>query len=175
MQNPSPSLPLPWRPVAYGIRWFVVVAAIALGAMIVITSVDVILRVFKIPFTGANDVVRICAAIALAGALPATTAAKGHVAIEYFFHRLNRTGRRIVDFFVHGLLVVCFIVALWQCVHAGTQFLASGLSTSTIKIPLFWVFWVMAAGFLLSSCASLFHLLYPSNASALWINAKGGK
>jgi len=174
MQNSSPRLPLPWHAIAYGIRWFVFVAAIALGAMIVITCLDVLLRVFKIPLTGANDVVRICSAIALAGALPATTAAKGHVTIEYFFHRLNRTGRRIVDIFVHGLLVVCFGVALWQCVHAGMLFLANGQSTNTIQIPLFWVFWVMALGFLFSAFASLFHLLYPSNASALWANAKGG-
>jgi len=175
MQNSSSPLPLPWRAIAYSIRGFVFVAAIALGAMIVITCLDVLLRVFKIPLTGANDIVRICSAIALAGALPATTAAKGHVTIEYFFHRLNRTGRRIVDVFVHGSLVACFLVALWQCVHAGTLFLASGQSTNTIQIPLFWVFWVMALGFLFSSFASLFHLLYPSNASMLWAKIRGGE
>ena len=161
MKDLSISLPLPWRCVAYGIRWFLLVAVVALGAMIIITCTDVILRCFRLSFKGAYDIVRICAAIALAGAIPATTAAKGHVTIEYFFHKLNRLGRRIVDVFVHGLLVVCFAMAAWQCVDAGTKYLASGQATDTLAIPLFWVFWVMALGFLFSACASLFHLLCP--------------
>ena len=143
------------------IQGCLLVAAVALGVMMLVTCVDILLRCFRIPFKGAYDIVRICAAIALAGALPATTAAKGHVTIEYFFHKLNRRGRRIVDVFVHGALVVCFVVAAWQCVHAGTKYLASGQGTDTLGIPLFWIYWLMAPGFLLSACASLFHLLYP--------------
>ena len=47
--------------------------------------------------TGALDLGKGCGALVIAGALPYTTAVKGHVAIEYFFHKLGRRGRIVVD------------------------------------------------------------------------------
>ena len=158
-QNPKPKIF--WRCVAFGMHWLAQLAAVALGIMIVATCLDVILRRFKVPLMGTYDVVCICAAIAIACALPKTTAAKGHIAIEYFFHKLNRTGRRIVDIFVHGGLVIAFLIAMWQCLEFGHSYWMSGEGSQTLRIPLFWVPWVMAFGFLFSAFSSLFHLLHP--------------
>ena len=147
------------RYVTLGAHWLAQLASLALGVMIVVTCLDVVLRLFKVSLTGAYDIVCICAAIAISCALPATTAAKGHVTIEYFFHKLNRVGRRVADTIVHGGLVTAFAVAVWQCLRAGQIFLEKGQVTATLQIPMFWVLWVMALGFLFSALASLAHLL----------------
>lgn len=147
------------------------VAAVALAAMIVVTSADVVLRQFGISVKGAYDLVRVFGAVALACALAATTEAKGHIAIEYFFHKLKRRGRGVVDTLVHGGMVVVLGIAAWQCIQAGNTFLRTGEVTPTLQLPFFWVPWVMAAGCALAAVVSLRHMLAASRPA--WVGVLG--
>jgi len=157
--------------ITFGTRWLSHLAAVALGIMIVVTCLDVILRLCRIPLangkilclTGAYDIVCVSTVIAIACALPATTAAKGHIAIAYFSQKLNRVGRRVVEVCVHGGLIASFLVAMWQCLRAGNNFLSNGQGTATLQIPLFWVPWVMALGLLFAALASAGHLMQVFN------------
>lgn len=160
MNAPRP-LSRPWRLASALMDALAMVAAMALAAMVAVTCLDVLLRRAGSAFTGAYDVARLCGAVALACALPATTAAKGHIAIEYFFHKLKRRGRRVVDVLVHGGMVAAFAAAAWRCVGAGRTYWLTGEVTPTLQLRLFWVPWVMAAGCALAAVASLFHLLHP--------------
>jgi TRAP-type C4-dicarboxylate transport system permease small subunit len=54
-------------------------AGAALTAMMLLTAVDVALRAFSRPITGAYELVGLLVAMALGLALPQTTLAKGHV------------------------------------------------------------------------------------------------
>ena len=58
------------------------IAGAGLMAMVLVTSLDVVLRVFRISLKGAYDITTIAGALTVAAALPYTTAIKGHVAIE---------------------------------------------------------------------------------------------
>ncbi len=150
-----------WRTVAVLISVCNAVAALALAGMIVVTTLDVILRQFGFPIKGAYDIVRVCGATALGCALPATTASKGHIAVEYFFQRLKRRGRRIVDTLVHGTLLIVFCIAAWQSILFGQTFLRTGEVSLTLQLPLFWVPWLLAVGCILAGLVSLWHLLHP--------------
>jgi TRAP-type C4-dicarboxylate transport system permease small subunit len=124
-------------------------------------------------FTGAYDVVRVLAALALAGALPVTTAAKGHVAIEYFFGKLGPRSRLAVDSVMRALMVAALGCAAWSLVLRGeksrvaTSIMLNGKMahvpevTSTLKMPFFWVYWVLAASCALTALVVVFHLLKP--------------
>ena len=72
------------------------VAGLAVAAMIILTCVDVVGRRLGHPLTGTYDIVEILGAISIIGALPYTTACKGHVAIEFLFQKLSRLGRAIL-------------------------------------------------------------------------------
>lgn len=159
--HPPPLRGAGWRALAAGVDVLSHLARIALAVMILATGLDVLLRLAGIALPGAYDVVRLCGATALSCALPATTAAKGHIAIEYFFHKLNRRGRVLVDTLVHGGVLAVFALAAAQCLTAGRTFLRTGEVTPTLQIPLFWVPWVMAVGCVLAALVSLFHLLHP--------------
>ena len=74
-----------------------IIAGLAILLMIGVTCLNVMLSIVGQPITGADDIVRLASAVAIVCSLPYTTAVKGHVAIEYFFHRLSRQGRVIVD------------------------------------------------------------------------------
>jgi len=122
-------------------------AAITGGGIILmaaITCSDVLMRLFGHPIVGIFDLVRIAGAVSMAAALPYTTAVKGHVAIEYFFQKLGRKGRVIVDSLSRLTSISFFIVLTFEAVRYGIKLRGTGEVTPTLQLSLFWVPWFIA-------------------------------
>ena len=150
-----------WRVVVVLVRMMASLAGLALGALALLTCADVLLRALGAPIKGTFDLVRILGALTIACAVPLTTAVKGHVAVEYFFNKLGRTGRLIVDSGMRILLIAMFGFAAKQCITYGMRFLKSGEVTATLALPVFWVPWVIAVACGLSIFVVVYHLLFP--------------
>lgn len=119
-------------------------AALAIVVMILVTCVDVVGRRLGYPLKGAYDVVELLGAIMIAGALPYTTACKGHVAIEFLLHTLSRRGRIVLDLFVRSASIVLFAFLTWRFFQYGRELRASGQVTLTLQWPIFWLPYWMA-------------------------------
>lgn len=137
------------------------VAGGAVLAMMLITTVDVALRAFRVPLTGAYDLVKIAAAISAAAALPYTTAIKGHVAIEFFFHKLGRRGRYATDALMRLAGMALFGLLAWGCFDYGNSLKQKGEVSMTLQLPVFWVPHVLAASCALVVLIKLYHLTHP--------------
>ncbi len=128
----------------------VVISGLGVLTIMVVTCADVILRLkwvsqrIDLSFVGAYDVVKIAGALSLAAALPYTTAVKGHVAIEYFFHKFNRRGRLVLDTVTRLLGMALFAFLTWRSVIYGWAFYRNGQGSLTLELPIFWVPWFMA-------------------------------
>jgi len=138
-----------------------VVAGLAIVAMIVVTCVDVVGRLFSRPIKGAYDIVELLGAITIAGGLPYTTGCKGHVAIEFFWQRLSRRGRIIVDTFARLITISMFTFLTWRFVQYGTELRASGQGNATLGWPVFWLPWWMALCTGVMVLVILYHLMHP--------------
>jgi TRAP-type C4-dicarboxylate transport system permease small subunit len=139
-------------------------AGLGLLTMMLVTCADIILRVFRISFTGAYDIVKIAAVMTIACGLPYTTAVKGHVAVEFFFHRLGRRGRVVADTLIRLVTMVLFSLFTWQFVHYGIGLRKSGEVSTTLQLPVFWVPHVMAFSCAVVVLVTLYHLLHPGKA-----------
>jgi TRAP-type C4-dicarboxylate transport system permease small subunit len=139
-------------------------AGACLMAMVLITTAEVGLRIFRLSLTGAYDLVKIAAVLTLAAALPYTTAIKGHVAIEYFFHQLGRRGRVVVDALMRLLGMALFGLLAWGCVAYGNSLRAAGEVSMTLQLPIFWVPYVLGASCGLVVLIKLYHLTHPGQA-----------
>lgn len=95
-------------------------SCVGLAAMMVVICGDVLLRVSGHPVKGAYDIVRVAGALTIACSLPITTAMKGHVAIEYFFQKLNRKWRVVVDSVMRVVMIGAFLLAAYECVGTET-------------------------------------------------------
>jgi len=137
------------------------VAGGALLVMVVVTTLDVILRKFNLSLTGAYDVVKIAAAITVAAALPYTTAIKGHVAIEFFFHKLGRRGRIVVDALMRFGGMALFGLLAWGCIDYGNSLREKGEVSMTLQLPVFWVPYVLALSCVLVVLIKIYHLTHP--------------
>jgi TRAP-type C4-dicarboxylate transport system permease small subunit len=133
------------RALRFVVNALLVVAGLGVLTMMVVTCVDVVMRLPWInrALLGAYDIVKITGALTLAAALPYTTAVKGHVAIEYFFHKLNRRGRIITDAVIRLLGMAFFAFLSWQSVVYGLALRDSGQVSQTLQLPVFWVPYVI--------------------------------
>jgi len=143
------------------VKGLALVAGAGLMVMVLVTSAEVVLRIFRLSLTGAYDIVRIAAAITIAAALPYTTAIKGHVAIEYFFHKLGRRGRIVVDALMRLGGMALFSLLAWGCVDYGNSLRVKGEVSMTLQLPVFWVPYVLAISCGLVVLIKLYHLTHP--------------
>jgi TRAP-type C4-dicarboxylate transport system permease small subunit len=143
------------------VRFLGVVSWAGLMLMVIVTAADVLLRVFRVSLTGAYDVVKIAAVVTIAAALPYTTAIKGHVAIEFLFHKLGRRGRVVVDTAMRLLVMGLFSLLAWGSVDYGNSLRAKGEVSMTLELPVFWVPYVLAFSCALVVFITLYHLLHP--------------
>lgn len=150
-----------WRLIVSLCHIMTFLSCLALGVSIFIVCADVFMRTVGHSFKGTYDSVRITSAICISCALPLTTAVKGHVAIEYFFRKLNRTGRLIVDSVMRVLMIAGFSFVAVACISHGNRILHNNQVTDTIALPMFWVPWLMAGSFILTAVVVCYHLLNP--------------
>ncbi len=150
------------------LRWLVLVSAgisgTSLVTMMVVTCVDAVLRKLGHPLPGAYDMVKMAAGVTIACALPYTAAVKGHVAVEYFFHRLGRRGRVVADTVIRLLIMTLFSLLTWQLGVYGTRLRGSGEVSMTLQLAVFWVPYVMACACAVVVMVSLYHLFHPGKA-----------
>ena len=138
------------------------VAAAGLVVMMVLTTLDVICRsACGRPLPGTYDIVRLVGFLTLACALPYTTAVKGHVAVEFFFHKLGRRRRIAVDTVNRILGIALFGVLAWQTAARAAALRASGEVTPTLQLPVYPVLYVAAGACLLVALVILHNLLHP--------------
>lgn len=149
------------RLLRFFIRTSEKISAIGILAIVFITCLDVILRQFGSSLHGSYDLVRICGGITIAAAIPLTTAVKGHVAIEYFFHKMGHRGRLFVDSSMRLLQTLFFLCATFSFLWYGLRLHRAGEVTPTLEWPLFPLAWLIAFSCFLTAAVSLFHLLRP--------------
>lgn len=138
-----------------------VVAGLAVVAMIAVTCVDVVGRLFGWPLKGAYDIVMILGTVTIGGGLPYTTGCKGHVAIEFFWQRLSRRGRIVVDTLSRLITISMFSFLTWRFIQYGAELRASGQGTATLGWPVFWLAWLMALCTGVMTLVILYHLMHP--------------
>lgn len=150
-----------WTALRVVVMAFAVIAGMAILAMIAVICTDIVVRLFGYSYSGTYDIVRFLGTIAIAGALPYTTAVKGHVAVEYFFHKLHRVGRILVDTLSRLVIMILFSTFSWQCVRHGLSLKASNEISLTLGLPLFWLSFVIALACSLTTLVVLYNLLHP--------------
>jgi TRAP-type C4-dicarboxylate transport system permease small subunit len=131
-----------------------VVATLAVLAMMGVTCVDVIMRLFGTALTGSRDLVCVAGAVAAGCALPYTTAVKGHVAVEFFFHKLGGIGRVVVDTLMRLCGMALFIALAWCCFrHARAMHMPRHLITGPGPILRIWPVFLLTCAYFVALAA----------------------
>lgn len=143
------------------ILFFAFVSGAAIFVMIGVTVTDIVLRLFRSGITGAYDIVCLAGAVAVACALPYVTAVKGHIAIEFFYQKAGRTGRRILDSLFRLLLLSLFAFLAYRNIGYGLYLLSTGQVMLTLRVPIFWLPFLLSVIFVLLLIVTFYHLIHP--------------
>lgn len=110
-------------------------ACIAVVIMMLLTCIDVILRLFGHPIPGTYEMVGFLGAVVISFALAYTSLEKGHIAVEVLVSRLP-TG---LQFFINGVNsligVALFSLITWQSFTYAGDLMGSGEVSLTLQIP----------------------------------------
>lgn len=110
-------------------------AGVALTAMMLLTAVDVALRAFSRPLTGAYELVGLLGALALGLALPQTTLAKGHVRMDLLTDRLTSRGKARLSVLTRLMGLGFFAVAGFNLFVLGQNLRQADEVTLTLQVP----------------------------------------
>lgn len=112
-----------------------VIAGIALSGMVALTVADVILRMFKMPIVGTYEIVGLLGAIMVGFAIPQTSRAKGHVAMDFLEGKLPAAVDRGFQIITRLLGIALFFIIGWQLWLLGDDYLRIGEVTLTVHLP----------------------------------------
>lgn len=138
-------------------RAIAAVLVASLGAMVVLTFVDVVgRRLFNTPVFGANDITEHLMAVIVFAGLPLLTAQRGHLSIDLLDTWLLRPGLRwwhkVVD-----VLVACVLSLIaWQYFLSVEEALAISEVSPALTIPRAWMYAFMSATSAVAAVAALF-------------------
>jgi len=127
-------------------RWLSWIGGGILVAMMLVTVGNLVMVQFKVPFTGAAEIVSFLAAVVAAFALGYTQINRGHVAIDIFVIRLSQRAQAVIDAIMFFISMALFGVATWQIVKLASRYWEMGSVSETLYIIFFPFIYLVALG-----------------------------
>jgi TRAP-type C4-dicarboxylate transport system permease small subunit len=128
------------------------VAAVAVVGMMVLTCLDVLLRLLRHPIPGTYEIVCMLGAVFVSFSLARTTVDRGHIAVDFLVQRLPKRFQHLVEALNAGICALLFTVICRQCVIYAQDLKASGEVSMTLQMPLFpFVFGIALGSAMLSA------------------------
>ncbi len=112
------------------------VAGTALILIMLLTSLDVVLRYLGHPIQGSYDLVSFGAVFVIGFALPKTTWDKMQVTVDLVVDKIS-SQRFVLDIITRVVSVSLFAIVSWNLTKLGASFFKTGDSTLTIALPLY--------------------------------------
>jgi TRAP-type C4-dicarboxylate transport system permease small subunit len=112
--------------------------------MMLLTSTDVILRLFGRPITGTYELISLGGAVVVAFSLPQTTRNKANVAIDFLVVGCSKSVRDAMFVFTKILGIILFMLISWYLFEKANVFYKDGFVTSTLQFPFYPVTYVLS-------------------------------
>jgi TRAP-type C4-dicarboxylate transport system permease small subunit len=134
--------------------WMNTAAEVVLVVMMMLTVVDVVLRIFGRPIVGTYELVAVFGAIVIGFAVPKTSWDRGHISVDFMIE--NRSPATRNAFFISTRIVGIIIYALlaWNLFVKGMDLHRGGELSQTLHIPYYPAAWCLSLCFLVQ-CFSL--------------------
>jgi TRAP-type C4-dicarboxylate transport system permease small subunit len=127
------------------------IAATSLTCMILLTTLDVLLRIFGKPIPGAVEIIAICGGVVIGFTLPISFRMRSHISVDFVLNRLPNTVRNLFNVVTRGIGIVLCLLISWNSIKIGTGFLKGAEVSGTLELPLYPVAYALGVCFLVLS------------------------
>ncbi len=135
------------------------IAQIALVLVMAVIVANILMRIWWKPLPGSYELVEILGAVILSMGAAYCATARGHVTVTLLVDKLSRRKQAAVDL-ITSLISFFFISAIgWGLLKYAKMTLVRGLETPTLSIPLYPVYFLVAAGLIMLALTALLDLI----------------
>jgi TRAP-type C4-dicarboxylate transport system permease small subunit len=140
-------------------RGLMIVGGVSLLALTLLATVNVALRIFQVPVSGAYEIVSFLGAIVTAGALGYTQKRKDHIVVDILSEKFPASVKRILDRVSYFLILVFFSIISWQTFLYGKRLMLTGELSETLKIAYYPFVFLVSVGFAVLALTSFLDLI----------------
>ncbi|MFP4213383.1 MAG: TRAP transporter small permease subunit [Desulfohalobiaceae bacterium] len=145
-------------------------AQVALVLVMLIIVGNILLRAVWRPVTGSYEMVEILGAVLLSLGVAHCAVLKSHVAMTFLVERMKPLNRAISDFLTNLISSLFLGYISWGIFKYTAKVYSRGLSTTSLDIPLYPVYFLAGFGLSVLALVSFLELIH-----ALLALLKGGK
>ena len=135
--------------------WMQHLATILLTFIILLTTADVILRIFRMPVPGTVEIVAICGGALLGLTVPITSWMRGHISVDFLLNGISMPVKNALNIVTRCIAIGLFLIISWNLAKIGNEFLEGSEVSGTLQIPLYPVSYGLSVCFLVL-CLVLF-------------------
>jgi TRAP-type C4-dicarboxylate transport system permease small subunit len=135
------------------------ISGVVLTFVIVLTTADVILRIFGHPVPGAVEITAMCGGIVVGFTVPMTSWTKGHIAVDFLLNNWTAKVRNTVETITRGVGIVMFVFIGINMMKIGRGFQVANEVTGTLELPMYPVVYGIAGGLFALSVVLLCDIL----------------
>jgi len=128
-------------------RWLLIIGGVALLALMVLATGNVLLRIFGMPFRGAYELVSFCGAVVTAFALGYTQKRKFNIVVDILSDKFPEGVKRLLDGIGYLIGLIFFGLIAWVILQWGLKIAAAGEVSETLKIVYYPFVFCVALGF----------------------------
>jgi TRAP-type C4-dicarboxylate transport system permease small subunit len=132
-------------------KFMQVIAGIFLTFMILLTTADVVMRIFGYPVPGAVEIISICGGVVIGFTVPITSWMKGHISVDFVTNALSPKAKAAVEIVTRCVGIGLFLLIAWNSLKIGTGLFKGKEVSGTLELPLYPVAYSLAACFFMLS------------------------
>ena len=124
-----------------------VLGGIALLGVMILATANVVFRVFKVPFSGAYEIIGFLGAAVIAFALGYTQRRKDHIVVDIISKKFPRRLARVLDIFKYSIETIFFGIISWQVFSLAFKYCDECEVSETLKIIFYPFIFCVGIGF----------------------------
>jgi TRAP-type C4-dicarboxylate transport system permease small subunit len=149
-------------------RVLMIAGGVALLALTLLATMNVALRIFRVPVGGTYEVVSFLGAVVTAGALGYTQKRKDHIVVDILTDKFPAAVKRVLDRVSYSLILVFFSIVSWQTFVYGKRLMVTGEMSETLRISYYPFVFIVGLGFAVLALTVLLDL-----AGTVWPRGNG--
>ena len=114
-----------------------VVAGVFLVFMMLLTTCDVILRIFSRPIIGTYEMVALSGGIVIGFSVPITSWVRGQIFVDFFYQKFPKNVQDIFNYVTRAMSIVLFLFTAWNLAKMATDMYRSGEVSLTLQLPFY--------------------------------------
>jgi TRAP-type C4-dicarboxylate transport system permease small subunit len=127
--------------------------------MFLVTLAEVTMRAVWRSIPGTYELISLLGGIVIGLAVPYTSQMGGHVIVDILLNKLPKNTQNVMNITTRILAMVFFIFIALSLILMGLDHRTSKQVTETLRVPLFYIFFILGGLFLVQAVQFLFDII----------------